>query len=123
MPTDGEVTASVRVRNTGPRAGEEVVQLYLHDPVAQVTRPQVRLVGYAKVWLEPGEARRVGFTVHADLSAFTGRDGVTVVEAGDLQLRLASSCTHVRHAIGIRLVGPERVVDHRRRLVSEVTVD
>jgi beta-xylosidase len=114
---------SVSVRNTGDRAGAEVVQLYLHDPVAQVTRPEVRLIGYAKVRLEPGESRRVGFTVHADLSAFTGRDGVTVVEAGDLELRLASSCTHVRHVVGVRLIGRERVVDHRRRLVSEVTVE
>ena len=63
----------VTVRNTGDRAGTEVVQLYLHDPVAQTTRPVVRLIGYARVPLEPGEAARVTFTVPADLASFTGR--------------------------------------------------
>ncbi|HET9141550.1 glycoside hydrolase family 3 N-terminal domain-containing protein [Actinophytocola sp.] len=120
--TDGSVTVSVSVRNTGTMAGAEVVQLYLHDPVAQVTRPTVRLIGYAKVELEPGEERRVGFTVHADLSAFTGRRGQTVVEAGDLELRLSASSAAPRHVVGLRLVGPERVLDHRRRLTADVSV-
>jgi beta-xylosidase len=110
------------VRNTGDRAGAEVVQLFLHDPVAQVTRPPVRLIGYAKVRLQPGEVRRVTFGVHADLSAFTGRRGLAVVEPGELELRLSGSSTHVRHAVGIRLVGEERVVDHRRRLTAEVAL-
>ncbi|HEV2783168.1 MAG TPA: glycoside hydrolase family 3 N-terminal domain-containing protein [Actinophytocola sp.] len=121
--TDGSLTVSVLVRNTGERAGTEVVQLYLHDPVAQVTRPVVRLIGYARVRLEPGESRRVGFGVHADLSAFTGRRGAPVVEAGDLELRLSSSSVRVRHTVGLRLVGEERVVDHRRRLTADVVVE
>ena len=49
VPTDGEFTASVRVRNTGSRAGEEVVQLYLHDVVASVARPVKQLAGFARV--------------------------------------------------------------------------
>ncbi len=49
------MTVAVTVANTGERAGADVVQLYLHDPVAQVTRPVQRLVGYAKVALAPGE--------------------------------------------------------------------
>ena len=49
MPTDGEFTVTVRVRNTGDRAGDEVVQLYLHDVVAQVTRPVSQLTGFARV--------------------------------------------------------------------------
>jgi beta-xylosidase len=121
--TDGSVTLSVLVRNTGPVAGFEVVQLYLHDPVAQVTRPVVRLIGYAKVPVAPGESRRVTFTVHADLSAFTGRRGVPIVEPGELDLLLSTSSTHPRHAIGIRLVGDEREVDHHRHLTAGVTVE
>jgi beta-xylosidase len=64
----------------------------------------------------------VSFQVHADLSAFTGRRGVVVVEPGELDLRLSGSSTDARHVLGIRLVGEERVVDHRRRLTAEVTV-
>ena len=50
-----------------------------------------RLVGYTRVTLEPGEARRLTVTVPADLASFTGRDGRRVVEPGALELRLASS--------------------------------
>jgi beta-xylosidase len=120
--TDGEVTVSVVVRNTGDRTGAEVVQLYLHDPVGQVTRPVVRLVGYARVPLAPGEARRVTMRMPADLASFTGRNGRRIVEPGALELRLGASCLDIRHAATVELVGPEREVDHRRRLTTEVTL-
>ncbi|HZC25655.1 MAG TPA: glycoside hydrolase family 3 C-terminal domain-containing protein, partial [Actinopolymorphaceae bacterium] len=120
--TDGMVSVAVDVRNTGDRAGTEVVQLYLHDPVAQVTRPVVRLIGYARVDLRPGERRTVRFGVHADLASYTGRDGRRIVEPGDLELRLAASSTDVRRVVPVRLVGPTRIVDHRRHLVADVTV-
>jgi len=122
MGTDGAVQVSVTVRNTGDRAGAEVVQLYLHDPVAQVTRPVVRLIGYARLELEPGEARRVTFGVSADLTSFTGRQGRRIVEPGEIELRLAASSAEVRHVVPVRLVGEERTVDHRRHLVAEVDV-
>ena len=72
-PTDGEVEVSCVVRNTGDRAGAEVVQLYLADPVAQVTRPVTQLAGFARVALEPGAQARVAFRLHADRTSFTGR--------------------------------------------------
>jgi beta-xylosidase len=122
LPTDGEVTISLQVRNTGERAGAEVVQLYLHDPVAQVTRPVVRLVGYARVSLRPGEARQVSLRMSADLASFTGRRGQRVVEPGALELRLGGSCTDVRHTVRVDLTGPERIVDHHRALTTEVTI-
>ncbi|MGH3489167.1 MAG: glycoside hydrolase family 3 C-terminal domain-containing protein, partial [Actinopolymorphaceae bacterium] len=122
MPTDGCVSVSLVVENTGDRAGTDVVQLYLHDPVAQVTRPVVRLVGYARVALEPGESRRVEFGFHADLSAFTGRDLRRVVEPGDLELRLSRSSAVPELVVPVTLTGEERIVDHRRHLVAESTV-
>jgi beta-xylosidase len=125
VPSDGAVEVALTVRNTGPRDGTEVVQLYLHDPVAQTTRPESRLTGYARVPLAAGEARRVRFGFHADLSAFTGRDSHRVVEPGELELRLADSSAPdaVRHRVRLRLTGPERTVDHRRRLVCDVHVE
>lgn len=54
IDTDGSYDLTVTVRNTGDRAGAEVVQLYLHDPVASVTRPDVRLIGYRRLELSPG---------------------------------------------------------------------
>jgi beta-xylosidase len=121
--TDGSVQVALTVTNTGERAGADVVQLYLHDPVAQVTRPVVRLVGYARVELRPGQARRVSFTVPADLSSFTGLAGHRIVEPGDLELRISASSGDARQVVPLRLVGPERRVDHRRALTAAVTVD
>ncbi|MEU6009239.1 glycoside hydrolase family 3 N-terminal domain-containing protein [Streptomyces sp. NPDC047453] len=117
--TDGSCDVSLTVRNTGDRAGAEVVQLYLHDPVASVTRPDVRLIGYRRLELEPGESRRVTFRFHADLSAFTDRTGRRVVEPGDLELRLATSASDIRHTAHLTLTGPVREVGAERRLHCE----
>ncbi|MFI9417532.1 beta-xylosidase/alpha-l-arabinosidase [Streptomyces werraensis] len=122
-PTDGEFTASLTVRNAGERAGTEVVQLYLHDPVASVVQPVQRLVGYARLNLEPGEERRVRVTVPADVASFTGRDGRRIVEPGELELRLAASSTDTRLTATVTLTGPVREVDHTRRFHAEFSVE
>lgn len=113
--TAGEFSLALTVRNTGDRHGTEVVQLYLHDPVASVVQPVQRLVGYARLPLAPGEARRLRVTVPADLASFTGRDGRRVIEPGELHLRLAASSADVRLTATVTLTGPERHVDHTRR--------
>jgi len=122
IPTDGELEVAVTVTNTGDRAGTDVVQLYLHDPVAQVTRPDIRLIGYARVSLQPGESAQVAFDFAADLSSFTGRAGCRIVEPGNIELRFAASSTDVRATVPVRLVGAERVVDSTRRLVARASV-
>jgi len=120
--TDGSYDVTVTVRNTGDRAGAEVVQLYLHDPVASVTRPDVRLIGYQRLELDPGEGSRVTFRFHADLSAFTDRSGRRVVEPGALELRLAVSSADVRHTARLSLTGPVRVLGADRWLRCETEV-
>ncbi|MBM9435004.1 beta-xylosidase/alpha-l-arabinosidase [Actinacidiphila bryophytorum] len=115
-PTDGEFTLAFTVRNTGERSGTEVVQLYLHDPVASVVQPVQRLAGYTRLDLEPGEAHRVRVTVPADLASFTGRDGRRVVEPGELEVRLAASAADARLTARVTLTGAVRHVDHTRRL-------
>ncbi|GGU59147.1 beta-glucosidase [Streptomyces lavendofoliae] len=119
--TDGEFRLAFRVRNTGEREGTEVVQLYLHDPVASVVQPVQRLVGYARVPLRPGEERRLEVTVPADVAAFTGLDGRRVVEPGELELRLAASSGDPRLTARVTLTGPARYVDHTRRLHARIT--
>ncbi|MER6080308.1 glycoside hydrolase family 3 N-terminal domain-containing protein [Streptomyces sp. NPDC001833] len=120
--TDGSYDVTVTVRNTGDRAGTEVVQLYLHDPVAPVTRPDVRLIGYRRVELAPGESKRVTFHFHADLSAFTDREGARVVEPGDLELRVGASSAEVRAVTRLRLTGPVRRLGADRVLRCETEV-
>lgn len=124
IPTDGSADIELTVRNTGDRAGAEVVQLYVHDPVAQTTRPDTRLIGYARVPLEAGQEARVRFRFHADLVSFTGIEGRRVVEPGALELRLAASsgADDIRHTVRLRLTGPERTLDHHRRLVCDASV-
>ena len=120
---DGSVTVRLRVRNAGERRGVEVVQLYLHDPVATIVRPVQRLIGFARVELAPGEAADVGFTVPADLASFTVRPGERIVEPGELVLSAGRSSGDLPYAHSVRLTGPVRTVDHTRRLHPQVTVE
>ncbi|GGJ19741.1 beta-xylosidase/alpha-l-arabinosidase [Streptomyces brasiliensis] len=122
ITTDGTYDVSVTVRNTGDREGTEVVQLYLHDPVASVTRPDVRLIGYQRVDLAAGESRRVTFHFHSDLSSFTDRAGHRVVEPGALELRLGTSSATPQHTTHLTLTGPVREVGTDRRLRCETEV-
>ncbi|NEB38275.1 glycosyl hydrolase [Streptomyces sp. SID14515] len=114
--TEGEFTFSCTIRNTGAREGTEVVQVYLHDPVASVVQPVQRLIGYVRLDLGPGRAARVRATVPADLASFTGRDGHRIVEPGDLELRLSASSDDPRLTARVALTGPVRTVDHTRHL-------
>ncbi len=122
VPTDGQFAVSCRVRNTGPRDGEEVVQLYLHDVVAQVTRPVRQLTGFTRVWLRSGASAVVEFTVHADRTAFTGRDLTRVVEPGDIDVLVGTSSADDSCRGTVRLTGPARAAGPGRRLVTPVEV-
>jgi len=120
--TDGTARVAVRVANTGERPGTEVVQLYLHDPVASVVRPVQRLIGYARVELDAGAEAVVEFEVPADLTAFTARDGRRVVEPGEIVLGLGRSSGDIPHAARVELVGDVREVDHTRALRPIVSI-
>lgn len=122
ITTDGAVTVSVRICNEGDRAGTEVVQLYVHDPVATIVQPVQRLIAYARVSLEAGASADVSLRVPADLASFTGRDGRRVVEPGDLVLGFGRSSADIVSEVPVRLVGDARIVDHTRALHAEVTV-
>lgn len=121
--TEGEFRLAFELHNTGSRAGSEVVQYYLHDPVASVVQPVQRLVGYRRIPLEAGERRTVRLVLPADLASFTGRDGQRIVEPGALELRISASSTDTRFAVPLRLTGPVRTLDHTRRLHPTITAD
>ncbi|MEB3965697.1 glycoside hydrolase family 3 C-terminal domain-containing protein [Streptomyces kunmingensis] len=122
--TDGEFEVACTVRNTGSRPGTEIVQLYLHDPVASVVQPVQRLIGYVRLAeLAPGEAVRVRARVPAELASFTGRAGRRIVEPGDLELRLGASSTRPLLTAHVTLTGAVREVDHERRLHARVTTE
>lgn len=73
---------SVAVTNTGKRAAREVVQLYIGDPVASISRPVKRLKGFEKIKLEPGETKTIQFKIDTSLLGFYDSEGRYIVEPG-----------------------------------------
>ena len=122
--TTGEsIVASVRVRNTGARAGVDLVQLYGHDLYGSVTRPLAQLLGYQRVSLEAGEEATVQFRVPASLLGFTGIDGTRIVEAGDLELWVGPSCALKDTTILITVTGPDYALSASDERIGRVTVE
>ncbi len=119
--TGGTVEVAVTLRNAAAIAVSEVVQVYLHDPVAEVTRPVQQLIAAQRVDLPPGERRRVAFTLHADLTAFTGRDGRRIVDPGAVELRVGASSADIRATLACQLTGPRREVGFDRVLAARVS--
>ncbi|MDG3439459.1 glycoside hydrolase family 3 N-terminal domain-containing protein [Nitrospirillum amazonense] len=96
---DGAVTVSVDVKNTGKRAGDEVVQLYLHQQVASVTRPVKELKGFQRVTLAPGESRTVTFTVDGQALALWNQDMKRVVEPGAFDIMVGDNSVDLKTAV------------------------
>jgi beta-xylosidase len=122
IDTDAAVEVSCTVRNTGPVAGTEVVQLYLSDPVATVVRPVKWLTGFTRTALAPGEAARVTFSVHADRASFTGRGLTRIVEPGTITVTVGGSSDDLPLTGSFTLTGPLRTVGIDRVLDTPVTV-
>ncbi|HSR27168.1 MAG TPA: glycoside hydrolase family 3 C-terminal domain-containing protein, partial [Actinomycetes bacterium] len=98
-PQDNDlvVNVSCRVTNTGDRRGKEVVQLYVRDPEASVTRPVRELKAFAKVDLDPGETTMVEFTLTArDLSYWSTSVNDWVLEGGEFELSVGASSRDLR---------------------------
>jgi beta-glucosidase len=118
-----EVAIAVEVENVGARAGDEVVQLYVRDEEASVTRPVKELRGFRRVRLAPGERRRVTFRLAAEQLAFTGRDGRLVLEPGRVRLMVGTSSTDLPCQAEVELTGQPTVLARRSRYLTEVIVD
>lgn len=102
-----DVTVEVTVSNTGRRAGREVVQLYVGDPEAAVARPPRELKGFAAVHLQPGEQRRVTFTLHArDLSYWSGAERGWVLEGGEFTIDVGASSRDIRQSATVTVGAP-----------------
>lgn len=84
----GDVSVTVKVSNSGQRAGKEVVQLYVSDLVASLSPPGKRLRRFAKIYLEPGQSRSLTFKLHPDDLSFIGADNKPVIEPGEFEVRV-----------------------------------
>jgi beta-glucosidase len=101
---DESFTAEVTVTNTGDRAGDEVVQLYVRDPQASVTRPVLELKSFLRVELEPGESKRVTFEVPAAQLGFYDRSVSFVVEPGQIEVFVGTSSAELVAAGSVTIV-------------------
>ena len=103
--TADPITVGVTVTNTGARVGDEVVQLYVRDEVASVAPVERQLVGFARITLQPGEARRLTFTVHPSRLAFYDAAMRFVVEPGTFEIMLGASSADLRLRARLTLTG------------------
>lgn len=94
---DGQITADIKVANTGKREGDEVVQLYIHEVNPVVKRPVKELRGFRRIHLKPGETQKVTITVPAEKLAFydENRHGFRV-NPGTFQIMIGASSEDIR---------------------------
>lgn len=120
LSTAAPVEVALTVRNTGARAGHEVVQLYVRDQIASTARPDRMLVGFARVPIDSGQARRVTFSVHPSRLAFYDPQMRFVTEPGAFTFSVGASAADIRAEQTIELAGP--VAEYRQCAIVATTV-
>jgi beta-glucosidase len=122
VDSHGAVQIACRVINTGAVAGDEVVQLYLHDREATVTRPVQELAGFKRIHLMPGQACTVTWTVQMSQLSFYDREMRFVVEPGHVDVMLGSSSDDIRLTGEFTITGEAVEVLGRRAFLSQAAV-
>lgn len=120
--TDGVVQASVEVINIGERSGDEVVQLYTRTEGASVTRPVKELRGFKRVHLDPGERKRVVFTLPVELLAYYDAAMHLAVEPATVHVMVGNSSAHLPLRASVRLTGEKRIITRRTAYFCEAEV-
>ncbi|MBT9594399.1 MAG: glycoside hydrolase family 3 C-terminal domain-containing protein [Vitreoscilla sp.] len=98
-----KITVSLRVTNSGSRAGDEVVQLYLRDRVGSVVRPVKELKDFRTIRLEPGQTRAVGFLIDREKLSFYNEKLQWAAEPGEFDLMIGASSADIRLSAGFEL--------------------
>jgi beta-glucosidase len=106
---DDMLTLSIDVKNTGERAGKEVVQVYVRDVAARLQRPEQELKAFAKVALAPGERQTVTLTLDREaLAYYDDQARMWVAEAGKFEARVGSSSRHIHASASFTLTSTSR---------------
>jgi beta-glucosidase len=95
----GQTTVSVDVTNTGQRAGDAVVQMYIRDQVSSVTRPVKELKGFRRISLEPGQTKTVEFVLRPDALGFYNQEIRHVVEPGLFDVMVGGNSVDLKKTI------------------------
>ncbi len=117
------VGISLDIVNTGNRAGEEVVQLYIRDEYASIPRPLKELKGYARVALGSGECRRVTFHLPVNQVAFYDLDLNLMLEPGRIDVMVGSSSDDIRLCSEFEITGEQCLAVKEREFVCPVSVE
>lgn len=117
-----EIIITCEVENTGDCIGDEVVQLYIHDLVASVTRPIKELKGFQRITLEKGEKKRLTFTLPVELLSFYDGEMKLIVEAGEFEVMVGSSSEDIRLQ-GRFILSKSRYILRRCRFFTKVFVE
>lgn len=123
VTADGEVQISVEVVNTGARAGDEVVQLYTRTDGASVTRPVKELRGFKRVSLQPGERKRVVFTLPVERLAYYDAAMQLAVEPASVQVMVGNSSQHLPLSGAFAVTGDKRIVGQRKHYFCQTEVE
>jgi len=119
---DEPLTLSVTVRNTGGRAGDEVVQLYVSDRYASQTRPVQELVGFYRLPLEPGEQKTLRFLLDPSQLAFLDRDMRWKIEKGAFEFRVGGSSENVCCLVTVHIAEDAWIDGKNRALFASAQV-
>lgn len=103
ISSDDSTFLTVKITNTGKVAGDEVVQLYLHDEIASVARPVTELKGFQRIHLNPGESKVVRFTITPEMLSMFDLNLKKVVEPGDFRIMIGASSKDIRQRIILRV--------------------
>ena len=105
MTADEKISFTVKVKNTGSRAGAEVVQLYINDIKSSLPRPVKELKTFQKVYLQPGESKDVTLTIDKSaLSFYDDRVGEWVAEPGEFKALIGNASDHISTSVSFKLV-------------------
>ena len=123
MTTSGEAQIAATVTNTGERAGDTVVQLYVRVNTAGATRPAQQLAGFTRISLTAGESRRVTFTLAAAQLGYTDIGGEFVVEPAAVDAWLSFDAETRQSGTALRVTGLRRVLaSSDREFLSHSTI-
>ena len=96
LKAQANVEVSFKVKNTGDRAGDEIVQLYIKDKVSSVTTYDSQLRGFERVPLKPGETKTINFTIHPDDLAILDKEMNWTVEEGTFEVLIGGSSVDIK---------------------------
>jgi beta-glucosidase len=116
------VDVSLKVKNIGKVAGDEVIQLYICDEYASTPRPVKELKGYIRVTLDPNETRNIIFHLPVDQLAFYNEGLQLIIESGKMNIMLGSSSDDIRLRGEFEIVGEKIMVVKDRVFVCPVEI-